>query len=531
MKLFLPALLLSLSLCQPVWGQSVVPPSNPARDWWAHVQFLADDKLQGRDTGSEGHRMAAEYVADNFKRAGLEPAGSDGYLQTIGFRSRRIVEDQSSLALVRDGRAAPVELGDEAVFSMRIEHAPRVEAPLVFIGYGLSVPDLNYDDLKGLDLRGKVVLLLTGGPPTIPGPLLAHHQSTRWADLKRAGALGVISISNPKSMDVPWDRSKLARFQPSMALEDASLDETAGQQLAVTVNPARAEKFFAGSGHTFAEILETANAGKPLPRFALPASIRASVKMETSELESENVVGILPGTDPKLKNEYVVLSAHLDHLGTGQPINGDPINNGAMDNASGIATLLETAHTLHRERKRFRRSVIFLAVTGEEKGLLGSRYYANHPTVRAGALVANVNIDMFLPLFPLKGLIVQGLEESNLADDMRGVGERAGLKILSDPEPERNAFTRSDQYSFIKRGIPAVSLKAGYTKGSPEQEIVKRWRTERYHAPSDDLNQPVDFKSADDFNRVYLLVVESIADRAKRPQWNSKSFFRRFARG
>ena len=254
------------------------------------------------------------------------------------------------------------------------------------------------------------------------------------------------------------------------------------------------------------------------------------MKMATSEIESQNVVGLLPGTDPKLKNEYVVVSAHLDHIGVGQPINGDSIYNGAMDNASGVATLLETALTLHQTQKRFRRSVIFLVVTAEEKGLLGSRYYAAHPTVPADAIVANVNVDMFLPLYPLRGLIVQGLEESNLADDLRSVGDRLGIKILSDPEPERNAFIRSDQYSFIRRGVPAVSLKVGYTKGSPEQEIARRWRTERYHAPSDDLNQPIDFQAAADFNRAYLLVVESIANRTARPQWNSESFFRRFAR-
>jgi Zn-dependent M28 family amino/carboxypeptidase len=530
MKEPLLVLLLSLGLCQSMLAQGPKPPMNPAREWWAHIQFLADDKLQGRDTGSEGHRVAAKYIADNFKRAGLKPAGTDGFIQTVPFHSRRIVEDQSSLALVRNGQAEPIILGDEATFGLRVNQAPHLEAPIVFIGYGLTVPEMNYDDLNGLDLRGKVVLLLTGGPPTIPGPLLAYYQSTRWTILKRAGALGVISIQNPKGMDIPWDRAKLARFMPAMALADASQDETAGQQLAVTINPARAEKLFTGSDHTFAEILETANAGKPLPRFALPASIRATVKMATSEIESQNVAGLLPGTDPKLRNEYVVVTAHLDHVGVGQPINGDSIYNGAMDNASGVATLIETALTLHQTQKRFRRSVIFLAVTAEEKGLLGSRYFAAHPTVPADAIVANVNVDMFLPLFPLRGLIVQGLEESNLSDDLNSVGSRLGIKIFSDPEPERNAFIRSDQYSFIRRGVPAISLKDGYTKGSAEQEIARRWRTEHYHAPSDDLNQPIDFQAAADFNRVYLLVVESVANRAERPRWNRESFFRRFAR-
>jgi Zn-dependent M28 family amino/carboxypeptidase len=175
------------------------------------------------------------------------------------------------------------------------------------------------------------------------------------------------------------------------------------------------------------------------------------------------------------------------------------------------------------------RSVVFLAVTAEEKGLLGSRYYAAHPTVPSTGIVANLNTDMFLPLFPMKRAIVQGLEESDLAGDLRTVAASQGIEVLSDPEPERNAFIRSDQYSFIRRGVPALSLKVGFVKGSPEHEIVKRWRTERYHAPSDDLNQPIDLQAAATFNRLYLRLVEAIANRATRPAWNADSFFRRFA--
>src|SRR5262245_30047483 len=494
------------------FAQSQPGAPNPAQAWWAHVQFLADDKMAGRDTGSPEHRKAADYVAAAFKRAGLKPAGAKGYLQPVNFISRRVLENECapcyirfpvnfisrrvlenecSMALVRNGQSEDVALGDEAVFSMSIAHAPRVEAPLVFVGYGLTIPEAKRDDLAGLDLRGKVVVLLTGGPPEISGPLKAHYQSHRWEALKRAGVIGVIGIQNPRGQDIPWDRSKLARFRPRMALADASLSEDAGQQLAVTFNSARAEKLLAGSGHTFAEILALADAGKPLPHFALPASVRAQVKFEQRNLVSHNVVGLLTGADPKLKNEYVVLSAHLDHIGAGQPINGDGIYNGAMDNASGVATLIEAAMAL--AKTPLRRSVLFVAVTAEESGLLGSKYFAARPTVPANALVANVNVDMFLPLFPLRSLIVQGLEESDLADDLQAAGRELQLQILSDPEPERNAFTRSDQYSFIQRGLPSASLKVGFTKGTPEHEIVKRWRAERYHAPSDDLQQPIDF--------------------------------------
>lgn len=509
---------------------------NPAREWWKDIQYLASDELAGRETGSPGHRRAAQYIADAFKRAGLKPAGTTGYFQPVKFISRKIIEEQSSLAIIRTskgesiGKEEPIALGEEATFSMGIEHAPLTEAPIVFVGYGLTVPENNYDDLAGLDLRGKVVLLLSGGPSEIPGPLRAHYQNTRWEALKRAGVIGVIGIQNPIGQDIPWERSKLARLRAALSLAERGIEENSGQQLAVTFNPAQAERLFAGSGHSFAEIMKLAEAGKPLPRFPIPGRVRASVKFEKKFVESQNVAGILPGSDPILKNEYVVLSAHLDHVGKGEPINGDAIYNGAMDNASGIATLLEAARSFREKKQSFRRSVVFLAVTGEEHGLKGSRYYASHPTVPATGIAANINIDMFLPLFPFHSLIVQGLEESNLADDLQAVAKSIGVEVLSDPEPERRAFVRSDQYSFIRQGVPAVSLKVGFVKNSLEHDIVKRWRKERYHAPSDDLQQPIDFEAAAKFNAVYLQVVEAVANRAERPRWNSSSFFKRFAR-
>jgi Zn-dependent M28 family amino/carboxypeptidase len=503
---------------------------QPAEKWWAHVAFLASDEMKGRDTGSPEHRMAAEYVAAAFKTAGLEAGGTKGYLQPVAFRSRRIVEPQSSLTLVRAGGAAtPIELGDVATFSMRIEPSASVDAPIVFAGYGLQVPEVKHDDLAGLDLKGKIVLHLTGGPSTIPGPLLAHYQSTRWEYLKRAGAIGTLSIQNPKGQDIPWDRSKLSRFMPALAIADPTLDETLGQQVAVTINPDRAEPFFEGSGHTFKELLALSNEGKVLPRFAVPASARVRVTIDAKAIESDNVIGVLRGTDPTLRDEYIAVSAHLDHVGVGAPINGDSIYNGAMDNASGIATLIETAALL-AAKGGLKRSILFTAVTAEEKGLLGSRYYANRPTVPARNIVANLNTDMYLPLFPLRSLVVQGLEESDLAQDLRRVARPLGIEVLSDPEPERNAFVRSDQYSFIKTGVPSLSLKVGFTKGSPEHDIVRRWRTERYHAPSDDLSQPIDRKAADDFNRLYAEVVAAVANRDTRPRWNADSFFKRFAK-
>ena len=241
------------------------------------------------------------------------------------------------------------------------------------------------------------------------------------------------------------------------------------------------------------------------------------------------MAAILPGTDPSLKGQYVVLTAHLDHLGIGEPINGDRIYNGAMDDASGVASLIDIAQSLHESQTKLRRSLLFVAVTGEEKGLLGSKYFAAHPTVKAASMVADLNLDMFLPLFPLRSVTVYGLNESDLGEEIRAVAKTQGLKIQDDLEPARNLFIRSDQYSFIRRGIPALAFKVGYEKGSPEEKIAKTWLKERYHAPSDDTKQPVNLDCAARFDDLIRKLAETVADSTARPHWNSASFFRRFA--
>ena len=499
--------------------------------WWSHIQVLADDKMEGRNTGSDGHRKAAQFVSTEFERAGLKPAGTSGYIQPIEFGVRKLDEPASSLAIVRGGKTTPLVLGDDASFSLRGDLASDVDAPAVFVGFGLVVPEKGIDDLAGLDLKGKIAVFLTGGPSSIPSALKAHYSSAaeRWKAMQKGGAIGLASIPNPRSMDIPWERARLARLNPTMSLADESASETRGEQFAINVNPAQAEKLFAGSGHTFPEILKLANADQKLPRFPLGLNFRAHVKIDRSRVESQNVVGLLPGSDPALKNEYVIFSAHLDHLGVGEPINGDRIYNGAMDDASGIASLIEIATMMKERRLQLKRSVLFLAVTGEEKGEQGSLYFASHPTVPKQSIVADINMDMFLPLFPLKYLEVQGLGESTLGDDIRAVCEKAGVQVQADKEPDKNRFIRSDQYSFIKQGVPALAFKFGWVPGSPEEKTFQDWIKYRYHAPSDDLSQPVDKTAAAQFNRILLDLGERVANTKDRPHWKSDSFFRRFA--
>jgi len=499
--------------------------------WWNYVKILAADNMEGRETGSPGLRKAQEYVVEQLKRAGLEPVGSASYYQPVRFESRQIVENESSLALVHNGQIEPLTLGDDAIFSTRVDLAPAVDAPLVFAGYGLAIPELGHDDLAGLDLRDKVVVIFPGAPADIPGALASHYQSAdeRWKALRKAGAVGIITILNPAAMDIPWSRISANRAHPNMALKGAEFNETSGENLAVIFNPEKAQKLFEGSGHTLQELIDLVKDRKPLPRFPLVPTIRAKASINKKTVESANLVAELPGSDPKLKNEYVVLSAHLDHLGIGEPINGDRIYNGAMDNASGSAVLLDLIASLKKSQKKLKRSVLFVFVTGEEKGLLGSRYFTTHPTVKPGSMIANINIDMFLPILPLKVLTVYGLAESDMGDMAREVAQSLGVQVQADPEPQRNAFIRSDQYNFIRHGVPALAMGVGFEKGSPQQEIFKNWRTQRYHAPSDDLDQPVDLATAGKYEEIIRALMVRLAENAGRPQWKPDSFFRRYA--
>jgi Zn-dependent M28 family amino/carboxypeptidase len=499
--------------------------------WWKYVKFFADDKLEGRDTGSHGEREAQNYAVEQLKKAGAEPAGIDGFYQPIKFVSRQIIEKDCSLALIRDGKREPLTLGEDAILSTRVMPAPEVEAPLVFVGYGLKVPEKNYDDFAGVDLRGKIVVILAGSPSEIPGALAAHYQTAaeRWKVLRAAGAVGIVSLINPASTDIPWSRTALNRAHPSMDLNYPEFNETEGATLYVTVNPASAERFFAGSGHTFDEIAALGKDRKPLPHFPLTVALAAKTKVELTYLSSSNLVAKIPGSDPALKDEYVVLSAHLDHIGIGEPINGDRIYNGAMDNGSGSALILDMAASVKKNPEKLRRSILLVLVTGEEKGLLGSKYFAAHPTVPRESIVADVNVDMFLPIVPLKLLTVFGLDESDLGDRAREAAQQLGIKVQADPEPLRNVFVRSDQYSFIRHGIPSIMLSVAPQPDTPEQKIFKDWLTQRYHAPSDDINQPVDLASAAKYEEIVRALLINIANDDHRPEWKPDSFFRRYA--
>jgi Zn-dependent M28 family amino/carboxypeptidase len=517
----------ALALAPAAWSR----PDPDGSAWWRHIEVLAGDDYQGRLTGSPGYLKAADYVAAQFKTAGLKPAGVGGtYFQPVEFVSQVVDQAASKATLDLGGKSRPLKMGEDLVMGSRIPQPTQVSAQLVFIGYGLALPEAKYDDFAAQDLKGKIAVAISGGPDSLSAPLKAHSRAfATWKAVQKAGAVGLITIPNPHTMDIPWARLRLLAQQSGMYIADPAFQDVASPHFAATINPAHAEALFAASGHSFAQVLERSDTHQPIAGFPLHATLTAQVASTRTRVSSPNIVGLLPGSDPSLAAQYVVVSAHLDHLGVGAPINGDPIYHGAMDNAAGVASMIETARAMTSGGARPKRSILFVAVTAEEKGLLGSRYFAEHPTVEKSAIVADINMDEFLPLYPLHHLTALGENESSLGADAREVAKAMGYDLVPDAEPDRTLFVRSDQYSFIRTGVPSIALMFGHPPGTQEDQIVREWNAHRYHSPQDNLSQPVDKAAASEFDAYLDALIRRVADAPEPPHWQADSFFRRFA--
>jgi hypothetical protein len=489
-------------------GLFATEPNDATRRWWSHVQALSNDALQGRDTGSEGYRKAAAYVVEQLGRAGVKPAGENVWYQSVPLRVVRFRADQSEIALVNKNGVTKLRWLHQVSVPARMNTPEVVDAGLVFDGAAGG---------EDVDFKGKILVRL--------GAVVGAGGGRRGGGGQApTGIIGTLTIDGSGGPEPPrWP----VAYSVAMTLADAPATAAGGGGLALRFNPSAAEDLFAGSGHTYRELLALAAAGKPLPRFQLTATLRARMKFESAELKCDNVIGVLPGSDAELSKQYVVLSAHLDGYGVGEAWNsepdGDRIYNGAFDDAAYVATLIDLAEKLHASGKRLKRSLLFAVVTGEEKGLLGSRYYVAHPTVPKESMVANINLDQLRPIFPLKTLTTLALEDSTLGDTVRQVAQPMGIKIQPDPEPERNLLRRSDHWNFMQIGVPAVGFIFGYENGTPEEATYRRWYLERYHTPADDLNQPWDPAAAAKFNDFFGKVVESLADAAEKPRWKAGS--------
>jgi Zn-dependent M28 family amino/carboxypeptidase len=498
-----------------------------ATQWSRDIAEIASDKNEGRLTGSAGYLRAAAYVEQRFRELGLKPAGLNGsFRQPVSFEQQTLDLARSSAELKVNGRRIPLVLGRDLIVGVGGAPLPAaLNAPLVFVGYGLHMPERGHDDFAGLDLKGKIAVVISGGPASLSGPEKSAARSKRARFLAEAGAVGLLSLTTLKQTEIPWARLMLLASQPGMYLADTKLRETPDGYQGAALNPALADQLLAGSGHSFAELSALADGSADLPRFPLKASLSTVLGAFRQKLSSPNLAAVLEGRDPALRNEYVVLSAHLDHLGVGQPIAGDRIYNGAMDDASGVASVLDIAGQMVSGARPMR-SVLFLIVTAEEKGLLGSHYFAVDPTVPSGSIVADLNFDMPLPLWKLRNVLVQGADESSLGEVARATAAAEGLRLVPDPLPDRNSFIRTDQFSFVKAGVPALAFKFGFERNTPEFEIEHQWRANRYHAPSDDPEQPGvlngEAVKLDDF---VTAITRAVANAGQRPSWNPQSLF------
>jgi Zn-dependent M28 family amino/carboxypeptidase len=503
----------------------------------AHMAFLASDRLRGREAGTPEFDMAASYVAAQMKGLGLTPMGGQtsgerAYFQHVPLLAYR-TSDQGRLTLkAKSGRNQPLIFGkDYLVGGSPLATSQDIGAPLVFVGFGLVAPEHNRDDYRGLDVKGKIVVALAGAPKFLQTEERAYYRSgrTKLAEAEKHGAVGFISVGTLTGEKL-YPFANMVRQYQSWGMTWRRPD---GKPFVQSTIPSLAGVSVAGAhkllGKDTDKILAAAESDEgTVQGFALPLSLHAVLHSEIRNVESENVVGVFPGSDAKLKNEYVVLSAHLDHIGVTPPVNGDSINNGALDNASGVATTLEVARLLRAGGTPPKRSILFLIDTAEEKGLVGADYFARNPTVPRASIAADVDLDMPILTYDFTDVVAFGADRSSIGPAVKRAAARMNIKLSPDPMPDEGIFTRSDHYRFVEQGVPAVFLAMGYANGG--KAATEFFMRNHYHKPSDDLSQAIRYEVGAKFARLNYEITRELADGA-RPSWNKGDFFAaKFAR-
>lgn len=501
-----------------------------------HVRFLASDALMGRMTGTPEYDQAADYVAQQFEAIGLEPGGENGgWLQQVPMLAKRINVDSAAVVLHQEDEERALRWQQDFVMDGdTVRPLTEIRAEVVFVGFGVNAPELNYSDYENIDVAGKIVVEFAGAPPSFPHNERAYYSSgvVKAAEAVSRGAVGVITLrSRTDQARYTWQfLSENAGVRPGMTwinLSGEAANYFPELQGSAVLNEPPAESLFEHSPISYEDALDAADTGTPLSA-PLGLEITLASKSDHESISSPNVVGILRGSDPELADEYVIYTAHLDHIGTGVPVNGDNIYNGMYDNAMGSSILIETARAFASMPVTPKRSIVFIALTGEERGLVGSDYYAHYPTVPSDSIVADVNLDMPLLIMPLSDLIAFGAEHSSLGPVIEAAISAENLLLTPDPMPQEVIFVRSDQYSFVKQGVPSVFLVAGFNAADPDVDGEKMWRDflhTHYHRPSDDLTQPVDWPSAVRFARANVRIGYAVAEDEKRPSWNEGDFF------
>ena len=501
-----------------------------------HMTVLADDGLEGRGPGTAGYEGALRYLETTATAYGLAPAGEAGtFRQRVPLRNSVVVESASAMTVRSSAGATRLTYGTDYLLSadpLR-EDVAIDDAPVVFVGYGVSAPALGYDDYaSGADVTGKVVAFLSGAPARLPSNERAYYSSgaVKEAEALRRGAIGTISFTSPDDPRFRWDVSVATSKQGGYAWVDAQGKPNRGDAAlrgAASLNHSGVQALFAGAPTTPADVF--AAAAKSTPQaFALATRVSLATRSTHKDVESANLVARLEGSDPALKNEHVVYVAHVDHFGRGVAMNGDEIYNGAHDNASGVAIVLEVARAWAALPVKPRRSALFVFVTAEERGLLGSDYFARHPTVPASGIVADLTLDMPFMFHPLLDIVPYGAQHSTLSVPVTRAAQHLGIGIGTDPIPEQALFIRSDHFSFVRQGVPSLFIKSGFQTGDPKKDgaaINAAYRRDVYHKPNDDMSQPFDFEAGAAHARLNFLTGWQVADEAVRPSWNPGDFF------
>ena len=499
----------------------------------SHIAYLADDKLKGRLPGTEGYQMAVDYVIDQYKKMGIAPGGDNGgYTQKLIIR-KSIVANSSAAAVLKDKYGNT----DSLVFMKDFAPAPHplsktsaAEGQLVFAGYGVEIPG-GYSDYAGVDVKGKIVVLVAGAPEGLHSTVTAHFSNggNKQTVAFEKGAIGVIMYSTQNRPSTNANPTLQSNTTVNPERTQAFGRGFVGN-LKVVVNASMPflKKLFMNSGKNMEQVMADIKKGKA-SSFEFGYSLAVKYSTNHTDIESYNVVGLIPGSEKVLKNEYVVHSAHLDHVGIGRPQNGDSIYNGAHDNASGVASLLEIARVYKTSGAKPKRSVLIVMVTAEEMGLLGSSYFAANPTVPKSSIVADVNTDMPTLIAPLLSVVPLGAEHSSLMNNVKFAAGYLGLEVEKDPEPNENRFVRSDQYSFVMNGIPALHIKYGTKSAIPGFDLVafvKQWRAKYYHQAADGLEGGIfNFTAAKTYVQLNFLISYSVAQTTAKPKWNDGDLF------
>ncbi len=484
-------------------------PSPEAASWWGQTTALANDGMEGRDTGTAAYERAAKYVAEQFAAAGLKPMGDGGtFFQRVPMREVDVDPAASSL-IVRNPAGTEVKMR----FTTEITTVPRgdlsVEAPMVFVGYGLPA--------AGTDLKGKIAVFFNNTPAGLEAAERESYPARRLRALNDARAAAILSIDNPAAIEpfhwpAAYARSVVLAGGPVAAMTTPPI---------VRVNSEFAEALFRADDPRRMGVVAKGGRGEFLDSFPMGLSALLEIHTHGKDISSPNVLAVLPGSDLKLAGEFAALSAHLDGYGYGTPVGSDTLYNGALDDAAYVALLIEVAKDLHAKAPG--RSLLFCAFTGEEKGLLGSAWFTAHPTVPVEKIVADLNLDQLRPIFPLKILTMEGIDDSTLGATVKGLAAQFGIEMRPDREPERNLFRRADNYNFVKVGVPIASFIFGYDPGSAEEKVYRDWYARRYHKPQDDLQTPIDWEAAVKFNRFYERLAVTVANAPMRPAWLSGS--------